>query len=38
MFKNLRDAMEFQGLELVVEKRVEPDDEGMLPLRLVKDE
>ena len=34
MFKNLRKAMEFQGLELVVEKRVEPDDQGMLALRL----
>ncbi len=38
MFKNLREAMEFQGLKLVVEKRVEPDERGMLPLRVVKDE
>lgn len=38
MFKNLREAVEFQGLKLVVEKRVRPDERGMLPLRLVEDE
>lgn len=37
MFKNLREAMEFQGLKLIVEQRVEPDERGMLPLRPVDD-
>jgi hypothetical protein len=37
MFQNLREAMEFQGLKLVIERRVEPDDRGMLPLRPVDD-
>ena len=37
MFQNLREAMEFQGLKLVVEGRVEPDARGMLPLRPVND-
>lgn len=38
MFKNLREAEEFQGLKLAVERGEEPDERGMLPLRLVKDE
>ena len=37
MFENLREAIEFQGLKLVIEKRIEPDERGMLPLRPVED-
>lgn len=37
MFQNLREAMEFQGLKLVVEGRVEPDARGIVPLRPVDD-
>ncbi len=36
MFQNLREALEFQGLMLVVERRVEPDGRGMLPLRPIE--
>jgi hypothetical protein len=36
MFENLREAIEFQGLKLVIERGLEPDDRGMLPLRPVK--
>ena len=35
MFANLREAMEFQGLKLAIERGVEPDERGMLPLRLL---
>jgi hypothetical protein len=37
MFENLREAMEFQGLKLAIERGVEPDERGMLPLRPVDD-
>ena len=37
MFDNLREAMKFQGLKLAIERGVEPDERGMLPLRLVDD-
>jgi len=36
--RNLREAEEFQGLRLSIERGVEPDERGMLPLRLVKDD
>jgi hypothetical protein len=36
-FQNLREAMEFQGLKLAIERGVEPDERGMLPLRRVDD-
>ena len=37
MFQNLREAMEFQELKLTIERGVEPDERGMLPLRSVDD-
>src|SRR5438270_2306530 len=33
MFANLREAMEFQGLKLAIEKGVEPDWRGVAPWR-----
>jgi|GEM_PF-482938 len=37
MFQNLREAEEFQGLKLAIERGVEPNERGMLPPRLVRD-
>ena len=33
MFQNLREAVEFQGLKLAIEKGVEPDWRGVVPWR-----
>ena len=33
MFANLREAMEFQGLKLAIERGVEPDWRGIVPWR-----